>query len=886
MNFNGVSEFYFLSNDYLDILFVGDEHSMYNPFEDDVLHNWIDTNITRSKNSYCIGEAEGLRADMASPMFVVPRYFDAPNTYFCDSIRFLLFHLFSPELYNYIYKQIKKYLSDLHNMTDTITLPAFPNIDLNNFEGIPTLENNNDFAMINANVINEIPSHLYGETNIPFELLAHDYNMDLSTYIYGNYYLILLHYMNLSFKYLVVRWIKENWKNNVSMPDLPSDESLWCVVNNWYPPYEPPADDTVTYLLCHLLDYVIITKILDLRNRTPLNIKQLIWIPAGNAHTIRIYEFFQKLFNFMKWTTVSRSIQNNDDFLKLIVDYPNIGLKEPVINPDPYIISFREMYKLKKTHTTVSKLLDAIFSEDRFNDNKEAFTLIKEKLYTFTDVGLVINIIALIQEKQVIGHFLRKELNILLARSKISTRRPNNPFSSLIRTSSYDTHLSGGQYKEQSDYVEFIPLFKVLFMPYTSINDMRIIKANAVTISSYINDPKNLRFDKLKSDISVLKIKANDNWQPISSKTIYYDYDFNYNKYLELRHQSYFDIAAGRLVNSLLKYASSKLTYTEIEYNASDAEKAELINNKSLDFWFYKSKTRKIQDDIIAKNIVNEAKKIDPTIDTSIAICVSYLTEVKHHLERYINVNLISSAYDATVSVINSYPFDVVQLSINDKAYLQDQFISKVYELFIEQFKSDVKLIISDKYAHKNKLFMAQIGKMAVDIYQGDIDLHDYANFMTHDVIFDYFNPTNEKIERLINDAINEVKAGISDVKAKYKSYLSRVSKLDVAAIDNFSNEFINIDHLVCELIKAGKLDDTESAVEPNEIYGGNENKLYIRYLTIILVSILIIAFIYLLYTMVISTMKTSYIKPNPTIHHMHQNTYHHYNQNNNYRCN
>ena len=900
MDFTGVTNINVLSSEHADIVFIGDSHSMYNPFTPNVLHNWIDTAITQAPTSYAVVEDRTLSLDTSFIMHVVPRYFRATNIYHCDEIRFLFMYCDkNEEAWEYVYK----YLTEFKSQSPVVRGPIFSRDlrDLMLNEGTPRKRHLPDYKYFATKLQNTPKTHLYADVDMLEKALTFTSTMIEN---YFAYELTMLHYLYFSFIYQVVNWIKRNYKNTTS---LPCDNTLWGIVSEWHIFTAcPPEKINEIFLMTHLLDYVFITHILHLiESNKPTKI--LIWVPAGSNHTSRVHVFLERLFRFMKHNPTSDSIEEyenpdaSSEVYNLIGKFPDIGLRQPDYTKKPRAITSEELRLLYndvvagKSNATalIDTVIDTKFSIYRLHP--ECIDSIKRMLKSIEQLDHVILLIDLMQTKEITNHYLRDDLNRMFSKKTLESLK------NVIKVNGYKAFIegTGGRYGS-CNYSEFDFYCKAIFIPYISDNDLQIVSENSITMSKYMEHPHNVSFDKLVDRQSILQVEDNQQTPYIKTSDAVHHYNENYYIHLKLFDDLYTSSIDDYRIDVLKKYISrdkavgtnllkynaitppavvSNEYYSDEEYHSDDEEMEEFIKNE------HKHKFIKEEFDKLCKlNCPLKLDKPNSPIPDEEFLEFLYLFDTEYNNSEYtrriqlltlfiskkeliqqgglnflystdtrdaITYNLLRRMYpgvpawlEAEVNEIGEHLSKQISLFTTDEPANNDQLV---------KYLNDAKNITLIQYASTYYL-SREYGTVSTDERKTDSTylLLDTARAMTVPIIKDNIrkllvNIPPKNAEMLFNDIIH-----VNDNFNLASSIDQPSGNISKYFLDHIVRVIMPPDEYINKLIETYSRyfpDPTEDDKSSNSIMGGVE---YIcSYLNVILVAVLILAFLYICYRII-----------------------------------
>ena len=869
MNFTGVTELHYLSNDYFDILLIGDNHTMYDPFADNVMHNWIDMNITKAANSYVLTEHFYINAQICFPMHLMPRYFAASRVYYCDGIRYTFDHE-TPNKHELIHAA--EFVEKCFKQPVILQLLELPKINLSDST------NHQPYYDYFAKKMQEIihdNSHLYNQDYIPFSEIAKN-NKNVKRNMYFKYELIMMHYLRTSFIYQVVNWIKTYYEGN----DLPADELLWDMVSSWGNSRRLFAMWTFhpVNTRLHLLDMVMILKLLNLRKKTSKTNKLLFWIPAGNAHTMEIGNFLKKLFAFMKYTGVEKYIKADDlnasdEMLKLATEVPGLGLRPPSNQVNKLYISSEELLKLADNN--IPNLVNTVL-DDKFIAAYPACTNfiddIKQRLMQLDNISQVVKILELIQDKQIVKFYLPAELdNLLAVKDFFAVGKIPQMFHNIVEDSRFKSIIAdtGSKYNDPS-YLMFTDAFKSIFIPWFTSADLQTIRRKYMNIEKYMNSPYNLQFDKLRVGKSALQIKTNANWYKDStnlqihvdiSNMNVYKYNENFDLYIEV---------AKELADSDSEPVQIEATKILESYRKEPAElKDKLIHSNILNFTIPFVPVKYNSDSEQSDSEQSDSETSDPPIN--------YRQELKNNLKvkitqgfnnlqientrklwdehlntfmaKFVNVDkaLLNLIYQATITEFYSNPIIGTVLDKNYKEHLEMTFIYYLDTLYVKYLKNKYKDII-DNINYKNKPFMRHIVNVYLEKYNPP-DLLGLYNRGLEKVIKAVSHTDDDLLSELTQTMLAIVDANKYQLTT-CKYYIREILGDDKYA-DAVNYQFVDEDHLLFEVTRL--IDLASKNVSTDGVYnwgtftlikGGGDGNL----LNYILLAILVILVMYIVY--------------------------------------
>ena len=846
MDFTGVTDLHLLSTDNLDILFVGDHHSMYDPYRDNSMHNWIDTKITQKSNSYVLAESTKIDSQICFPMQLMPRYFKYNHVYFRDNIRFA----FKCEKYaEKITAQVSKFILEVRNSTDILKLPSpFKN----NEDNKPITTNKEETIAFSEKIPRYREDHIYNKNDVSTKRIS-------TINMLFNYESMILHYMHNSLIYRVVNWIKDYYKKD----NLPADCELWKLINKWVVNEDFSYSTVVAF--SHLLDIPIITKVLDLSRKHAAE-KILIWIVAGSGHTGIVYAFLSKLFEFIGNTFkqhISRyaDLTKSDEMLKMITAFPQLGLRKP----EPYVekiymtgdklfelmksMEFLEATPESKAEATPESLdkpqtsvkneqikiktfVDAVLN-DKFTEMYPStinhLPNIKAYLKCLKDIKIVIKVIELMQDKQIVKNFLPEELNNLLATPCLFTNSETYPLASIIVTSQYKTFISGsgGSYGPNR-YLMFCDQLKCIFIPCFNFNEKYHIENKSVTIKSYIGEKNNVLFRDLIKGDSILGISTN------SGKV----YESTISNTIETKYAIFID--------TFQKITGSQKTVIKIIENIKNKINPLIVDRElvqkgylNFDSCIEEAELKKYIRPILTK----EAELLDPDITHYKNMWDKHLRELA---EKFVGAdkNLVLYAHKKTLEEYDEFP-DTQDEGKEREEKLGDEAIKHIeltFVSYVEAYKSKyvINQINSKLYRDiPEDIIQSIYDDIVISTLCSDIDTRDMTN---PDKIKEYFTlPTDDEIIRVTDNLLHDI---VSFNKQQKEYYIEEIVDTNARAVKD--NEYFTLERLICEIEKYMENRQSDSESDGDGYYGGAETTC--KWLDVLLLAILICVFLYLFY--------------------------------------
>jgi len=393
MDSAGVTGIEYMSYYDINLLMIQDNHCAYDMFKPNTIHQWVNTEITKSDNSYIIAEGTGFD-DVSFSFHVLPNFFKKENVTHCDRLRFSF--KIMPTVTD---DRAKKTVAFLYNMA----CGGKPSVDEFGVAGFGLHGNNSNNSDNNSNSnANDNDNHIYDLTKFGHILQ----NMDMTDYksksaitelsyseesfeslkyiinesvksknIYNRlagthyalnwvtlikklrlleeastnisyisqsilnelhlYELLKAHLVHLNFVHRVVTWLH-------SIDQTYTRTQLWDMVNKWIDEVEMFGKQLskVALAMGRLLDYVMILKLIDIyTDCKKRNVKPLVWLCAGNAHIIPMTGFIKNMFAFIqprgiaveppKQLAFNKNAVETGAFKYLINANPQYGLSDP-----------------------------------------------------------------------------------------------------------------------------------------------------------------------------------------------------------------------------------------------------------------------------------------------------------------------------------------------------------------------------------------------------------------------------------------------------------------------------------------------------------------------------------------------------------------------------
>jgi hypothetical protein len=338
MDSTGLITIGFLSNDYINLVSVGEKHFVYEVGKEATIHRWLNTQIL--ENADIVVEDLYLN-DNTGTKSILPRYFKVAKIYSSDDVReefmmldtdaellqietqpnlpaalFLKAPCTDPVLkkldMSVIKNQYKRYIHNFAASDEVIKVPEFTStspglayfIEEAHKYGNVYDRLVNPGRILNTNTLIEKVRE-FKDPNKLVNLVDADYEIDESIlkvlYVYE---LCLFQYIRYNFIYRVARWINK-------YSNVPLDAGLYNKINGYIDDahyknrFHTNADfESSLTLQSIMFDYVAILKILDLydtiREKTTTNLlpenKQLIWLNAGAYHNAFTELFLTAIF--------------------------------------------------------------------------------------------------------------------------------------------------------------------------------------------------------------------------------------------------------------------------------------------------------------------------------------------------------------------------------------------------------------------------------------------------------------------------------------------------------------------------------------------------------------------------------------------------------------
>ena len=504
MDFNGVTDIMIHRRPTIDLVFIGDAHSMFNPYNHNAIHNWVDTAVTKRQTSYCV--AETISTDNINyVMSTLPRYFNAENVYFCDKIRFDLVlpaHIDHPDIK---YEIKKMYTSSSKLQPPTLNLPSYQlkkNVNVIPsttsipyfIEAAEELETIYSLSKANVQQIINNYKYLYRTKSFTPGLLSVIKQNDIT--LFCKYEMFAVNYMYRNFIYRVVKWINRVFKDN--------SPNLWEMVNGMYQDaHSINLNDGIAMALVPMLDFIMILRILDLyenflgsstASSISIHSKLLIWVPAGNAHTRPIATFIKQLLDKYEKTTVPLDTYYTSNEIAALVD-KNLGFTNPIS-----LYSVSHAFTVVDKAQAVTELLNLLslnypLSTPYLNAIK---TVLDNRIF---DVSHIKKIGDLIINRQILDQYTTSEIaDVFAIKSNILIT------SGLIMESQYRRQDTYSTVNEK--YVCFSYVFLNIYLPSFSLEEQS--KITVYDMEDCITDPKSVLFAKLKPNVDMLTIEDNE----------------------------------------------------------------------------------------------------------------------------------------------------------------------------------------------------------------------------------------------------------------------------------------------------------------------------------------------------------------------------------------
>jgi len=529
----GVKHITVLPFEHANIVFFGDKHAKYDPYKPNVLHEWIDLEVTKKETSFVV--AEGVEPiDLNYILSLLPNYFSAKNVYFCDKIRFDLLMINNIKQLDHT-KIFIDYLNKVNTLTENLTVAIPRTIDatvnglnISHISSYQDKKTSQVIAFIKKVEESKKKDHLYGqfksndEANVYLEYLKSPYvNIYQGSYHFNDnslknklmrYELCVIHYMYCNFAYRVANWIAR------MNPILRLNVSIYADILTMYRNVQikemkqEKLDNYMVYNMCAILDFVMIWRILDLYEAAAsAKDHYLIWVPAGDAHTRVIMSFLNELMRTYKIT--ARTIEDTLDLYDVekhevpmpLEPFSTVGFKSPqTVDLTAWDLSSIDEYSkpqlLNFLITVLSKRTD-IFT----NKIQEMFKILNsDYINEFT----IQRLIPLIKDKTILKSFDESTMkNILCMNVHMAVSVGLLRSSSFGRTPYFDEN-NNYKYTTEKSYA-FTDSFTGLYIPAFTETD----KANisVYNMRDCINDPKNIKFSEItKKCVCLPKLDSND----------------------------------------------------------------------------------------------------------------------------------------------------------------------------------------------------------------------------------------------------------------------------------------------------------------------------------------------------------------------------------------
>ena len=663
LNLTGVYSLGYLSNKYVDIVLIGEEHCAYNPYETSALHEWINTDITMQPDSFIFCEDINMRDDLHHTMYVTPRYFRPINISFMDSIRHsfgIIDNINDADNITRIYN----YVNDIHEQSPILQTPVLHDCV---FNGINTKCYYDD-TFINKAATNELYSLEDTNTlNIDnlikdhFKLYRH-FGGTFTQKLY-HYELLKIHYLHYNFIYTVVNWIKTH-KQVLIDPDV----VLWNKANRWLVKNEH-IDIICTNVT--ILDYMFIINTLNTYSVAKSNKKKyLIWVPAGGRHTDNVFPFLKDLFNYVthgdeKFTYENIPVRNNGNAQKSITDminmYPNLGFKNPKHSQKSINIAyFEEKYKQNASLGKELLRLDLI---EAFPYCKRSTLDIINRLFTRGDLPFIVKVLNMINDKSILKPQLPNEFEALL-----STPIDTLSVSNILKRSSYGRtvkYINNIYAFTEARYYIFTEEFTSTYIPMFKNDDQSQI--NIYKMCNFTDEPSSVNFSRLKRGENILLL-------PNNNGDVYEDVNTN---------SAYFHICtlAEQYNNSISHVANTIKNDLLIKYTPNRE-----VSKDEIEAYFKQEVEKKKQKEL------REYEEYQKKIDDSNKFILS--GRYKRILEEPAKAHIIVMIYDAICKKI-------LRSVIKGTYELNDELTKIINELYDEFIQEDTSNIEVDEEIYK-----------------------------------------------------------------------------------------------------------------------------------------------------------------------------------------
>ena len=522
MDPTGLTNLEFLTNDKITIVLLSDNHAAFDPYAANAIHQWVNKKITKAPTSYILAESTSF-SDAAFTFHILPMYFSKENVHFCDNVRFV-FRLISETTGENATKVIDfvNSLETRSNILETMDLSKYKSTEpitrcghhkfdfltlaklINNAAITKNIYNRivGDHAEINGLLLSNIINYMHENKTIK------NVHQSVLKEIFA-YELLLYHLMHINFMYRVINFIKLHKPGR-------TNEQLWQLVTSWLSASNKlvAAVNNVIGSLAHVLDYVMILKAIEIYELSN-NTNVLIWINAGNGHTLPISLFLKQLFNEILptpliSTALTPDLMRSETFTNLVKD-PKYGLQEPPKINKPLVASSETVDVSQLSKETLINAVHMSLIQQYKVPTIHAYEIINILKHPSIKANNVIRIAGLIETKGILKAFELAELADAIAMSEADIRN-----TKLVVRS-----FSGAKihFNDDSQYA-YTPLYKVAFnkpffaihLPMFTPSEETFIYEQNATADKFIYHDKSVLFAELLPDVDVLTVSPASNY--------------------------------------------------------------------------------------------------------------------------------------------------------------------------------------------------------------------------------------------------------------------------------------------------------------------------------------------------------------------------------------
>ena len=562
MDATGIDKIRFITTSLVTTVFIDDIHTMYDAYKPNVLHEWINSELTQQDTSYIITEGTASR-DRSFALNLIYLYFKQSNIYFCDWVRFnLCLTTDSSDQRNI--ETYCKFLSNLYTNSNILTPVNIEDLQIypEYIAGINTKYNNippkhldyfikqvndtkdiymikqevkqNNYAPINlarsytpkpesppavdklnkrvtVKNINDFYNNFSKRIHIP----ERDKDVSISLI---KYELLAMDYIHRNFAYRVAKWIEKMRKFNNLSP-IPIKE-LWDFVVEQYKLtlnyYLPSATNTLIYAQCKLLDYMIILRYLELYEKAAReNTRLLIWIPAGSAHTTIICFMIQNILDVISdekcvVSEIGEDIIQSNKFTDWIIQNPFLGFKVP----QPYDPSKIDANTYCFSYNAKIGLTDLCSLYPTSMKHKPLISKLIEDCTLLDDYSIRMITLAIIN-KWILVNYKPHEIAALTGINYNTLLKSGIIEYTQFQSNFYIDDDRRFHYKKK-EHVSFTYPFASFYIPQFTPEE--IIKMSSDNLLNYMQAPQSVKFNRLQTNYDILSLPANYT-EPAASTT-------------------------------------------------------------------------------------------------------------------------------------------------------------------------------------------------------------------------------------------------------------------------------------------------------------------------------------------------------------------------------